>query len=225
MNNAVISLENVSVVFDNHPPVLDQVDLNILDGEHTLIKGASGSGKTTLLHIMAGLSRSFQGRALLLDNDVHNTSDAMMARIRREEIGFVYQFHHLMTEFNVIENVMMPLCLNGVSHFEARQHARELLNEVGLSSNLYQQHVRSLSGGERQRVALARAVIHQPSVVFADEPTGCLDAYSSQQMLDALFALQNKHKITFVVVSHDASLGKYFKHHIHLQSGKIKKIK
>ena len=223
MNNVVVSLDRVSLSFEGQKRVLDQVDVTIKQGQHTLIKGASGSGKTSLLHIMAGLSNQFTGSAELLGHDLRGASDAFLSTLRREKMGFVYQFHHLLPEFSVIENVMLPLLFNGQSRYAAQMQARRLLSDVGLPENITHQHVKSLSGGERQRVALARAVIHQPSVVFADEPTGCLDQTSSRLLLDALFAIQKQHPITFILVSHDVTLNAYFKHHIALEDGKISK--
>ena len=172
MNNVIVSLDRVSLSFEGQKRVLDQVDVTIKQGQHTLIKGASGSGKTSLLHIMAGLSNQFTGSAELLGHDLRGVSDAFLSTLRREKMGFVYQFHHLLPEFSVIENVMLPLLFNGQSRYAAQMQARRLLSDVGLPESITHQHVKSLSGGERQRVALARAVIHQPSVVFADEPTG-----------------------------------------------------
>ena len=197
MNNVIVSLDRVSLSFEGQKRVLDQVDVTIKQGQHTLIKGASGSGKTSLLHIMAGLSNQFTGSAELLGHDLRGVSDAFLSTLRREKMGFVYQFHHLLPEFSVIENVMLPLLFNGQSRYAAQMQARRLLSDIGLPESITHQHVKSLSGGERQRVALARAVIHQPSVVFADEPTGCLDQTSSRLLLDGLFAIQEQHPITF----------------------------
>ena len=223
MNNVIVSLDRVSLSFEGQKRVLDQVDVTIKQGQHTLIKGASGSGKTSLLHIMAGLSNQFTGSAELLGHDLRGVSDAFLSTLRREKMGFVYQFHHLLPEFSVIENVMLPLLFNGQSRYAAQMQARRLLSDIGLPESITHQHVKSLSGGERQRVALARAVIHQPSVVFADEPTGCLDQTSSRLLLDGLFAIQEQHPITFILVSHDVTLNAYFKHHIELKDGKISK--
>lgn len=222
MSSPLVQLEQVSLQFGQLSPILKTINFTVNEGQHTLITGASGSGKTSLLHIMAGLTTCFKGRAHLLGQDVQTISDHKMSLLRREDIGFVYQFHHLLSEFNVVENVALPLMFNGVSRHQSISSAKDLMIQIGLSPQLFHQHVRALSGGERQRVALARAVVHRPTIVFADEPTGCLDQSSSQQLLTALFELQKHNQTTFILVSHDPSIRSYFKHQIHLEDSVIK---
>ena len=185
--------------------VLTGIDLDIHRGDFVSIVGASGSGKSTLLHILGGLDRPTSGTVYWGDEDIFSLSDETLATQRARNIGFVFQFHHLMPEFSAMENIMIPSMILGLSSSQAESRARELLSRVGL---LERQHHRpnELSGGEQQRVAVARALANTPAVIFADEPSGNLDSGGSEQLHDLLIELNRVEGQTFVVVTHNDRL-------------------
>jgi len=182
--------------------VLKGVDLKIEKGKIVSIVGASGAGKTTLLQILGTLSRPDGG---LLNINGHNPlkmNEKELAAFRNKHIGFVFQFHHLLPEFTAFENVCLPGYISNKSKPEVEKRASELLNSLGLSERL-QHKPNELSGGEKQRVAVARALINQPSVIFADEPTGNLDSKNQEELHELFFSLRDKYGITLVIVTHD----------------------
>ncbi|QSX32404.1 lipoprotein-releasing ABC transporter ATP-binding protein LolD [Shewanella avicenniae] len=186
-------------------PVLHEVSLCINAGEQVAIVGSSGSGKSTLLHIMGTLDKPSAGKVLLNGQNLYQMSLAKQAKVRNEQIGFIYQFHHLLPEFTALENVSMPGWIAGHNKKEVAQRATALLERVGLSHRLT--HLPSeLSGGERQRVAIARALINQPKLVLADEPTGNLDAASGEAVYQLVQELAKQFDTAFVVVTHDQAL-------------------
>jgi len=185
--------------------VLRRVDLRIHAGERVAILGASGVGKSTLLHILGTLDRPSEGRVLLRGEDLALRDPRSLARFRNESLGFVFQFHHLLPEFNAVENVMMPGLVGGRSAAAMRTRAAALLGEVGLDHRL-EHPVGKLSGGERQRVAVARALVLEPAVVLADEPTGNLDPRTGDQVLDLLLEMNRVHGTALVVVTHSPDL-------------------
>ena len=182
--------------------VLRGIDLSITAGEFVIIVGASGSGKSTLLHILGGLERPTEGEVYWDDNNIVTLNDDVLARLRGSAVGFVFQFHHLLPEFNALENVMIPLMIHRVSKVQAKSRARELLAKVELGDRL-QHKPGELSGGEQQRVAVARALANNPKIVFADEPSGNLDSASSRQLRNLLSELNRTEKQTFVIVTHN----------------------
>ncbi|MEM1325146.1 MAG: ABC transporter ATP-binding protein [Bacteroidota bacterium] len=185
--------------------VLKGVDLTIEEGEIVSIVGKSGAGKSTLLHILGTLDRADTGELKINDTAVRALGNKQISNFRNRNIGFVFQFHHLLPEFTALENVCMPAYIDKKSGAATQKRAQELLDYLGLSDRLEHKPTQ-LSGGEQQRVAVARALMNQPAVVFADEPSGNLDSASSQELHRLLFDLRRDFKQTFVIVTHNEEL-------------------
>lgn len=208
MNNPVIACTNLSKTFvegDLKTPVLSGVNLTVEAGKSIAIVGASGSGKSTLLHLLGGLDSPSSGSVSWFDTDISTLSEKKKCQLRNKHLGFVYQFHHLLPEFDTIENVMMPLLIRKENVTTSREHARKLLDMVGLTHRLHHK-VTQLSGGERQRVALARALVTNPNCVLADEPTGNLDQRTASTVFDVMLNLQEELKTSYIIVTHDIDL-------------------
>ncbi len=185
--------------------VLKGVNLSVSAGELVAIVGASGSGKSTLLHCLGLLDRPDSGDVFVRGQATRDMKEVARSRLRNERLGFVYQFHHLLREFNALDNVAMPLVVRGTSLKLARATARPLLVSMGLESRV-DHYPGQLSGGERQRVALARALVASPDCVLADEPTGNLDRRTAQHMFEMIETIKREHAIAVVVVTHDLEL-------------------
>lgn len=185
--------------------VLDGIDIHVDYGSIISITGASGSGKSTLLHIMGGLDRPTLGDVLFRETSLNVLDDDDLASFRNRNLGFIFQFHHLLPEFSAIENVMMPGLIGGGRIDELRDKAGELLRKFGLDKRL-EHRPSELSGGEQQRVAAARALMNDPDIIMADEPTGNLDDKNTESMLELLFSLRNDDNKTLVVVTHDLKI-------------------
>ncbi len=170
-----------------------------------MIVGASGAGKSTFLHLLGGLDRPDSGAVYFNDQNIFEFSDEKLAKFRNKNIGFVFQFHHLLPEFTALENVAIPQMINGTSLQSASKKAEELLESVGLGDRANHKPA-ELSGGEQQRVAVARALANDPSVIFADEPTGNLDSANSDSIHQILINLRDKFAKTFVIVTHNSGL-------------------
>lgn len=201
-------------------PVLKGVDLEVQTGEILAIVGASGVGKSTLLHLIGALDRPTSGKVFYEGQDIFTFNDKELDRFRNQEIGFVFQFHHLLPEFTALENVAMGVLITRQNFDVAYDRARELLDYVGLAERL-EHRPYELSGGERQRVAIARALVNHPKVVLADEPTGNLDRKTSEAVHDLLWDLNNRFSQTFILVTHNHTLARRANRLIHLVDGKV----
>jgi lipoprotein-releasing system ATP-binding protein len=185
--------------------ILKSVSLEIEEKKISVIIGASGAGKSTLLHLLGGLDRPDSGEVLFNDENIFKYSDDKLARFRNRNIGFVFQFHHLLPEFTALENACIPLMINGITFEKASVRAKELLNALGLSDR-FSHKPAELSGGEQQRVAVARALANDPSIIFADEPTGNLDSANSESLHEVFLRLRDMYNKTFVIVTHNSGL-------------------
>lgn len=200
--------------------VLKNVDLTVGAGESLAIHGASGSGKTTLLHIMGTLDTISSGSAIFAGMEMADMDKKQRSRLRNNEMGFVFQFHHLLSEFSAIENVAMPGLVNGMGKTKAFSLAEEALERVGLSHRK-DHRVMTLSGGERQRAAIGRAVLMKPKVILADEPTGSLDEKNGQMVGELLVSLNKDMGTTLVVVTHNTDLANMMQKRYELRSGEL----
>jgi len=185
--------------------VLKGVDLQVAKGEIVSIVGKSGAGKSTLLHILGTLGRPDGGQLLIDQQDVFRLREKQLAAFRNQQIGFVFQFHHLLPEFTALENICIPAYIQKADVNAARKRAEELLNYLGLADRAEHKPTQ-MSGGEQQRVAVARALINSPAIVFADEPSGNLDSASSKELHDLLFQLRDDFGQSFVIVTHNEEL-------------------
>jgi len=221
MNRAVIRSEAIAKVVptvEGELTILDGIDLEINAGETLAIVGASGSGKTTLLGILAGLDLPTGGKVFLSDNELTMMDEEQRAKVRGEHVGFVFQTFQLLGSLTALENVMLPRELRGDAN--AKQEAMDLLIKVGLGERTTH-YPRQLSGGEQQRVAIARAFACQPTVLFADEPTGNLDTATGQKIIDLIFELNEEFATTLVLVTHDERLASRCQRTVVLDTGRI----
>jgi len=199
--------------------VLKGIDLTFNQGERAAIVGVSGVGKTTLLHILGTLDRPTAGKVFYREKDIFTLNERELALFRNREIGFVFQFHHLLPEFNALENTMMPCLIQGISKKEAAFRAETILSLVGLKERLSHKPG-ELSGGEQQRVAVARALVLEPKVLLADELTGNLDTKTGESVFHLLQELNQTKGITLIVVTHNLKLASQLPRQIHLVDGK-----
>jgi lipoprotein-releasing system ATP-binding protein len=185
--------------------ILKGVDFEVEKGEIVTIVGASGAGKSTLLNILGTLDKPDSGRLFINDIELNKLSNKSLSDFRNRKIGFIFQFHHLLAEFDALENVCIPAFIAGVSKADAEKRATELLELLGLGQRLHHKP-NALSGGEQQRVAVARALINEPSMIFADEPSGNLDSANARELHELFVKLRNEFNQTFVIVTHNEDL-------------------
>jgi len=221
MNTPILTARHLNKVVpsaEGELSILHDLSLDLCRGDSLAIVGSSGSGKSTLLGLLAGLDLPSSGSIHLAGQDLSQLDEDQRARLRAEQVGFVFQSFQLLDSLNALENVMLPLELEG--HADARQRARALLERVGLGHRL-SHYPRQLSGGEQQRVAIARAFVAEPAVLFADEPTGNLDSHTGERICDLLFELNRERGATLVLVTHDARLAQRCKRQIRLEAGQL----
>lgn len=208
MSNLILSSKKLSKSYNDGASridVLKGVDLQVNPGDSIAIIGPSGSGKSTLLHLLGGLDKPSSGEVLLNDINWQKINEKQRCQLRNQQLGFVYQFHHLLPEFTALENVAMPLLLAGVTVQQAKIQAQAMLDNVGLQLRVTHKPAQ-LSGGERQRVAIARALVHKPQCVLADEPTGNLDQATASKVFDLMIDLNKESKTALIIVTHDQQI-------------------
>jgi lipoprotein-releasing system ATP-binding protein len=221
---ALLEARGIRKVFaggDGRPlEVLAGLDLDVHRGELIAVVGASGAGKSTLLHLLGALDRPTAGDVWLEGSRYADLGPQGLAEMRNRKLGFVFQFHHLLREFTALENVMMPLLIGGVAEREARSRAEERLSAVGLAGRMTHRPA-ELSGGEQQRCAVARALVHDPSLVLADEPSGNLDHVSSEHLHEMLFRLAREFETAIVIVTHNRQLAARADRILWLEDGRL----
>lgn len=220
--NEVIECKNVVKSYHDGSRelrILRGIDMVVYEKQILVISGPSGVGKSTLLHIIGTLDRPTDGEVLFRDKSLTKMSRSAINRIRNEQIGFVFQFYHLLPEFTALENVMMPALCRGATRRACRERAEALLTKVGLAERMTHKPGQ-LSGGEQQRVAIARALFNKPSVVLADEPTGNLDEATGAGIIELLWSLNQSEGMTLAVVTHDEALAERGHRWVHIHEGR-----
>lgn len=215
----MIKAENITKSF-GYLRVLKGINIEIKKGEIVSIVGASGAGKTTFLQILGTLDKPDSGRIIFNNIDVHGLNEKPLSRFRNQNIGFVFQFHHLLPEFTALENVCIPAFVARVPKNKAESRANEILTFLKLENRL-DHKPNELSGGEQQRVAVARALVNDPEVILADEPSGNLDTQNKKELHELFFTLREKYNQTFVIVTHDINLAKMADRILTIKDGKI----
>ncbi len=228
-SNVILHCSNVHKIFRQNKKtnaglhVLKSIDLEIQKGELVSIVGASGAGKSTLLHILGGLDRPTEGEVYWGETNINKIGDEKLARLRTKEVGFVFQYHHLLPEFTALENVAIPHMIFGESKKTSLEAAEKYLEMVGLKDRL--NHKPSeLSGGEQQRVAIARAIVNQPRIVLTDEPTGNLDSATALDLFNIILELNRANGQTFVIITHNEKLAEKTHRVMLMEDGKIRKV-
>jgi ABC-type lipoprotein export system ATPase subunit len=201
-------------------PLFNNLTFNLK--ENSIFTGVSGSGKSSLLQILAGLDSFDDGSVKVFGNELFKINQDVLNELRKNIFGFVYQFHHLLNDFNVIDNISLPLLIKGFSKNTATIKAKKIAEYVGLKERLLH-HPNQLSGGEKQRVAICRALVHNPKVIFADEPTGNLDKKNSKLIIELILDLAKENNSKVILVSHDRDILKNFKNRFQLVDGELKK--
>jgi lipoprotein ABC transporter, ATP-binding protein len=224
MSQYLLQCENISKFYqegDLRTQVLKGVSFAMRPNELVAIVGSSGSGKSTLLHTLGGLDQPSSGEVFIKGRSLQKASAAELAKLRNQNLGFVYQFHHLMADFSALENVMMPLLIGNQNRTEAKDRAEQMLNAVGLGHRI-EHRPSALSGGERQRVAIARALVNHPALVLADEPTGNLDHKTTESIFELIWQLNQEQHIAFLLVTHDMDLAGKLSRRLTMQDGVLK---
>ena len=224
MNNYLLECQNINKFYqegENQTQVLKGVSFAMKPQELVAIVGSSGSGKSTLLHTLGGLDQPSSGEVFIKGQSLQKASESELAKLRNQNLGFVYQFHHLMADFTALENVMMPMLIGHQNKTEAKDRAEKMLSAVGLSHRMTHRPS-ALSGGERQRVAIARALVNNPALVSADEPTGNLDHKTTESIFELIQTLNAEQNIAFLLVTHDMSLAQKLSRCLTMQDGILK---
>ena len=220
-NDSVISAQNLTKTFREgklHVDVLKGINLTVKNNEMLAIVGASGSGKSTLLHCLGGLDKPTSGEVFVNGKNINQLSQKACGILRNHYLGFIYQFHHLLSEFNALENVCMPLLIRGEKTSDAKEKANDIIEKVGLTNRRFHR-IGEMSGGERQRIAIARALVTEPLCVLADEPTGNLDNKTAEHVFELMLSLNEHITTSFVIVTHDINLAERMDRVLTLQNG------
>ena len=208
MSNIIIEIKNISKAFEQNDSalkILDEFSLSVKKGESLALVGASGSGKSTLLHIICGLEKPDSGMVIINNQNITNLTSDQKSVFRNKEIGFVYQFHHLLPELSTLENIALPALLSGNNREQAYLKSRELLDQIGLKTK-ENNSPSELSGGERQRIAIARSMSNNPSCLIMDEPTGNLDSKNVKVFMDMLTDIITENGTTLIIATHDQNV-------------------
>lgn len=200
--------------------ILKDVSLEIEKGEVVSIVGSSGAGKSTLLHILGTLDTADSGHYTIKDQSIFDLNEKQLDNFRNKEIGFIFQFHHLLPEFSALENVCIPAFINGTSQKNAEKSAKELISFLGLKDRIHHKPS-ELSGGEQQRIAVARALMNEPSIIMADEPSGNLDSKTSKDLHKLFFDLRKEFNQTFIIVTHNQELADMSDRKLIMEDGRI----
>ena len=219
----MIKCKNLNKNFDdgeNKNHILKDISLEVVSGDTLAINGSSGSGKSTLLHILSGLENTSSGEILIDDTNISYLSENELCKLRLEKIGFIYQFHHLIKELDVYENISLPLLVKKTEKGEIEKKVNEIIEKVSLNDRKNFQ-IDKLSGGERQRVAIARAIINNPKIIFADEPTGNLDSKNAKNVFSLLKDIANSNNSSLIIATHDNGLTKMLDKKIIIENGSI----
>lgn len=222
-NMTFLEIKNLTKIYhqeEDNVYALHNVNFTLERGESLAIVGRSGAGKSTLLNLIGGLDRPDSGEVFLENQNLYELKEKSEAQFRQKNLGFIFQFHHLLKDFNVLENIMMPLLLQGYDPSKARKRALDFLQRVGLQGK-EKRYPQEVSGGEQQRVAIARALIHHPKLVLADEPTGNLDEKNARMVFDLLCELNHDLKATLIIVTHSEEFAKKLKRCLRLEAGQI----
>lgn len=223
---SIIKLEDVSKVYpmgQTKVEAMKSVDLTIIDGESVIIHGPSGSGKSTMMNMIGCLDVPTRGKIFLDGKNISRLGESALASLRGKKIGFIFQTFNLIPNLTALENVALPIELQGTSTLSAQKKAKKHLDDVGLGDRV-KHYPTQMSGGERQRVAVARALANDPEVILADEPTGNLDTKTGKKIMSLLGGLNRKHGKTLIIVTHDRALTKYGDRVVHIRDGKIEKV-
>ena len=222
----VLEVKNISKIYHSEGDklqVLDSISLELNRGESLIITGESGCGKSTLLNIIGGLDSCTSGDIVSCGYNISRMNEEKLTQYRKESIGFIFQFHYLLKDFSALENLMLPLLINGESRKIAKEHALKLINDVGLYGR--KSHFPTqLSGGERQRIAIARALANRPEIILADEPTGNLDEKNSRMVEELLFRLVEDYNKAMILVTHDMALKEKGDFHYSIHNGSFTEI-
>ncbi|MBU0506922.1 MAG: ABC transporter ATP-binding protein [bacterium] len=219
----MIEVKKVSKIFTHAQKeiyALNDVSFQLSSGDSLAICGGSGAGKSTLLNLIGGLDQPSSGQVIINGKDTGAFKEKEEAQFRNENLGFVFQFHHLLQDFSIEENIMMPLLIKGTSKKQAKESAQTILNQVSLEK-MYDRFPRELSGGEQQRAAIARAIVHKPKLLLADEPTGNLDDENAHHVFELLCELNHDLRATLIMVTHSQTYAKKLNHIIELNAGVV----
>ncbi|HIB31327.1 MAG TPA: ABC transporter ATP-binding protein [Candidatus Thioglobus sp.] len=221
--SSIINCINVNYQYEDglHTnQIISHLNLEVHQGQSLAILGQSGCGKSTLLNLLGAIDKPSSGQIIINNTDLSGLNENQLTKLRAENLGFVYQFHHLLKDFDSLKNVMMPLLIQGLNHTQAKQMSVELLTKIGLEHRL--NHLPSeLSGGERQRVAIARALITKPKCLLADEPTGNLDQKNATEVLNLMIELNQAHDSALIVVTHDEKVAEKMQKVLVLENGQF----